>query len=95
MVGGPGAAGGPDQIAQGILALGQQLEKTLINFAQAMPEGAQFFQQANELVKQGIAASMAGASGGAGAGGGQPPAASPTSVGPQFPGGGIGSGARP
>ena len=92
MVGGPGAAGGPDQIAQGILALGQQIEKTLINFAQAMPEGATFFQQANELVKQGIAASMAGA---AGASGGQPPAASPTSVGPQFPGGGIGSGARP
>lgn len=91
MVGGPGAAGGPDQIIKGILSLGAQIEQTLLNFAKAMPQGAKFFQQANELIKQGIAAEMNAAAGQ----GEQPPASSPTATGPQFPGGGFGSGGRP
>lgn len=91
MVGGPEAAGGPDQLIKGILGLGKQIEQTLISFAQAMPNGAKYFQQANELIKQGIASEMS-AAGGTGE---QPPAGSPTDVGPQFPGGGFSSGGRP
>lgn len=80
---------------QGVLNLGKQIEETLIRFAQAMPEGAKFFTQANDLIKQGIASSMAAATGGPGGGGEAPPATSPTEVGAQFPGGGFGSSARP
>jgi len=98
MVGGPQAdSGDPSKIIEGILALGQSIEQTLLSFAQAMPEGARFFQEANELIKQGIAAEMAASQNGGGAGAAAPaaPASSPTNVGPQFPGGGLGSGARP
>ncbi len=93
MVGGPQAGGSPEQVLQGILGLGEQIEKTLMTFAQAMPEGAKFFQEANELVKQGIAAAMSAAQGGGANPGAGAPAVSPTNAGPQFPGGGFASGA--
>lgn len=88
MVGGPEGPGGPEQLIKGILSIGAQIEQTLISFAQAMPQGAKFFQQASEMIKQGIAAEMNAAGGSSE----QPPAASPTAAGPQFPGGGFGTG---
>ena len=92
MLGGPQGPGtDPQQIIKGILSLGQQVEQTLIQFARAMPAGAQMFQEANELIKQGIAAEVGAAGGGEGE---QPPASSATNVGPEFPGGGF-SGGRP
>ena len=92
MVGGPQAGGSPEQIMQGIMGLGEQIEKTLLTFAQAMPEGAKFFQEANELVKQGIAAAMSATQGASGGGDAGAPAVSPTNAGEQFPGGGFASG---
>lgn len=96
--GGPapaGPTGSPQEILQGIINTGKQIEQTLTLFAQAMPNGARFFQQANEFIQQGIAAEIAAASQMEGAGGGEPPTTSPTEAGPSFPGGGFGSAARP
>jgi hypothetical protein len=96
MVGGPQSAGqDPQNVIEGILSLAQNIEQTLLTFAQAMPTGARFFQEAVEIMKQGIAAELQAAQGGPGGQGGAPPptAASPTNAGPQFPGGGFSSGA--
>jgi hypothetical protein len=87
-----GPSGSPQEILKGVINTGKQIEQTLTLFAQAMPNGARFFQQANEFIQQGIAAELAAASQ---EGGGEPPATSPTEVGGSFPGGGFGSAARP
>lgn len=93
----PGAAGAagkptgsPQEILQGVINIGKQMEQTLTMFAQAMPNGARFFQQASEAIQQGIAAEIAATSGSE-----QAPASSPTEAGRPFPGGGFGSAARP
>jgi hypothetical protein len=77
-----------------VVQIAQQMEQMLVRFAQAMPEGAQEFKQSADLLKQGIAKSMAAA---AQQGGGEPPstATSPTESGVGYSGGGLGSGARP
>jgi hypothetical protein len=69
--------------------MGQQIDQTLKSFAQAFPEGAQFFAQASELIKQGIASGIQAQ------GGAEPPTTSPTSLGGEFPGGGHSSSPRP
>lgn len=89
--GGPGEADVAQEAMKGIINMGKQIEQSLIMFAQAMPNGAKFFQQANEFIQQGIAAEMAAAA----QEGGEAPASSPTEAGKPFPGGGLGSAGRP
>jgi hypothetical protein len=81
--------------------LGQQMEQMLLQFAQAMPEGAQDFKAAADAIKQGfaksiVAAQQAGGAAGAsaGPGGGAPaaPTSSPTDSGVGYSGGSVGAG---
>ncbi len=76
---------------KGVVGLAKQIDTILVTFAQAMPEGAQQFKQAAELIQQGIATAIEATSGP----GAQAPTSAPTEVGNEFPGGGLGAGARP
>lgn len=78
-----GAAPSPEAVVQGIGQMASMIESALVAFAQAMPEGAQEFDQANELIRQGVAKAMQAQ--GMLPGMGAPPAA----AGRAFPGGGF------
>lgn len=93
-----GGAGGPggglpptgmqnpaQTLGSGLMGMGEQVEKAILDLARAFPAGANEFQQAIELLKAGLARGLE-------SGMGPPPSVSPTNAGPQFPGGGFTSG---
>lgn len=82
-----GAQQSPEAIAQGILQMGSIVEQVLTAFAQAMPDSAKDFDQANEMIKSAIARGMQ-AQGMSPAGSPAAPGAGPK-TGQQFPGGGM------
>jgi hypothetical protein len=92
--GGPGAGqptGAPD--LSGIMMLGQKVEEALMSLATALPAQAGTFNQAAELLKNGIAQALQSQPGGGPtAGGGAAPAGAVSQAGPQFPGGGFNAG---
>lgn len=75
---------------QSVVGIGQQIDAMLKSFAQAMPEGAQLFAQAAEMIKQGIAKGIAASKGTT-----EAPALTPTNPGNSFPGGGHSSSPPP
>lgn len=78
-----GAAPNPEAVMQGIGQMASMIESSLTAFAQAMPEGASEFDQANELIKAGVAKAIQAQ--------GLAPSlgAPPSSSGRGFPGGGM------
>lgn len=67
------------------------LDRTLLIFAQSMPDSADEFSQARQLIEAGVKKYVSTNVGNVGDAG-MLPAATPTETGPQFPGGGFDSG---
>lgn len=77
----PGAA----PVGAGVMGMGEQVERALLDLSRAFPQGANEFNAAIEFLKQGLAKAVQASVG-------PPPSVSPTNTGPQFPGGGFSSG---
>lgn len=82
-----GQPGGNDPakgMAQAVTTMGAEVDRVLMAMAEAMPTSGPELEQARKLIEQAIAKFLAQTL--------QAPAASPTAVGGQFPGGGFSSG---
>lgn len=94
--GGPSGAGGAGPTAapdlSGVMALGQKITEAILSLASALPGQAGLFDQARELIENGIAQALQSQSATRAGMSGAPSGQASTQAGPQFPGGGFGAG---
>lgn len=86
---GAGGGAGPDEALQGLLNLGINLEELLLSLSQELPDSAEEFGRAKDLIKVGIAKVLVAAGGSPN--GGPLPSNGPTESGKQFPAAGFNS----
>lgn len=84
VAGQPGGGGrDPKQIAQDVMAMGNELDRALLAMTRIITTGQEELGQARKLIQAGLAKYLSSV--------GSAASASPTAVGPSFPGGGFGS----